>query len=122
MCGFCHSVVSDSEAPWTVTQQAPWSIEFSRQVYQSELPFPSPGDIPNPGIKPASLLFPTLADRFFTTVPPVCVRWNEVSPSSEWLLRSLQDVCVYLCKCVWVGVSPQCRYSVVKENTAIEKN
>ena len=51
------SVVSDSEIPWTVAYQAPPSKEFSRQEYWSGLPFPSPGDLPNPGIEPRS---PTL--------------------------------------------------------------
>ena len=40
--------------PWTVAYQAPWSMGFSRQGYWSGLPFPSPGDLPNPGIKPGS--------------------------------------------------------------------
>ena len=40
--------------PWTVASQAPLSMGFSRQVYWSGLPFPSPGDLPNPGIKPGS--------------------------------------------------------------------
>ena len=40
---------------WTITRQAPLSMEFSRQAYWSGLPFPSPGDIPNPGIKPGFL-------------------------------------------------------------------
>ena len=40
--------------PWTVALQAPLSRGFSRQEYWSELPFPSPGDLPNPGIKPRS--------------------------------------------------------------------
>ena len=43
--------------PWTVACQASLSMEFSRQEYWSGLPFPSPGDLPNPGIKPR---FPTL--------------------------------------------------------------
>ena len=38
--------------PWTVAYQAPPSMGFSRQEYQSGLPFPSPGDLPDPGIKP----------------------------------------------------------------------
>ena len=50
--------------PWTVAHQAPPSMEFSRKEYWSGLPFPSPGDVPNPGIEPRS---PTLqAD----SVPP----------------------------------------------------
>ena len=50
--------------PWTEARQAPLSLEFSRQEYWSELPFPSP---PDSGIKPVSL---ALAGGFFTTVPP----------------------------------------------------
>ena len=52
------------ETPWTIAHQAPLSMGFSRQEYWSALPFPSPGDHPNPGIKPMS---PTLAGRFFTS-------------------------------------------------------
>ena len=40
--------------PWTVAHQAPLSVGFSRQEYWSGLPFPSPGDLPNPGIEPRS--------------------------------------------------------------------
>ena len=40
--------------PWTGAHQAPLSVEFSRQEYWSGLPFPSPGDLPDPGIKPIS--------------------------------------------------------------------
>ena len=40
--------------PWTVACQAPLSVGFSRQAYWSGLPFPSPGDLPNPGIGPSS--------------------------------------------------------------------
>ena len=42
-------------APWTGAQQAPLSMEFSRQEYWSGLPFPTPGDLVNPGIEPGSL-------------------------------------------------------------------
>ena len=42
------------ETPWTAAYQAPQSMEFSRQEYWSGLPFPSPGDLPNPGIEPRS--------------------------------------------------------------------
>ena len=42
--------------PWTVAYQAPQSMEFSRQEYWSGLPFPSPGDLPDPGIEPRSPL------------------------------------------------------------------
>ena len=40
--------------PWTVAQQAPLSMGFSRQEYWSGLPFPSPGDLPDPDIEPSS--------------------------------------------------------------------
>ena len=46
--------------PWTVAHQAALSMEFSRQEYWSALPFPSPGDLPDWGIKPASLVFSAL--------------------------------------------------------------
>ena len=42
------------ETPWTVVCQAPLPMEFSRQEYWSGLPFPSPRDLPNPGIEPGS--------------------------------------------------------------------
>ena len=45
------SVTSDSAALWTVAHQVPLSIEFSRQEDQNELPFPFPGDLPNPGLE-----------------------------------------------------------------------
>ena len=48
--------------PWTVAHQAPLSVEFSRQEYWSGLPFPSPEDLPDPGIEPMS---PALAGGFF---------------------------------------------------------
>ena len=53
--------------PWTVACQAPLSMRFSRQEYWSGLPFPSPGDLPDPGLGPVS---PDLAGGFFTTKPP----------------------------------------------------
>ena len=56
--------------PWTVAFQAPWSLEFSRREYWNGLPFAPPGDLPEPGTEPASLMSPALAGRFFTTVPP----------------------------------------------------
>ena len=46
--------------PWTVACQAPLSMGFPRQEYWSGLPFPSPGDLPSPGIEPTSPVFPAL--------------------------------------------------------------
>ena len=51
---------SDFLTPWTVPCQAPLFMEFSRQEYWSGLPFPSPGDLPDPGIKPGSSEIPFL--------------------------------------------------------------
>ena len=60
--------MSDSLAtPWTVAGQAPLSTGFSRQEPWSGLLFPTPGDLPDPGIK---LMFPPLAGGFFTTHYP----------------------------------------------------
>ena len=58
-------VVSSSVTLWTVARQAPLSRGFSRQEYWSGLPFPPPGDLPNPGIEPVSLMSPALAVGFF---------------------------------------------------------
>ena len=59
--------------PWTVASQAPLSVGFSRQEYWSGLPFPIPGDLPDPGIKPASFSSPSpprLAGGFPSMIPP----------------------------------------------------
>ena len=64
------SVLSRAELfvpPWAADHQAPLSMRFSRQEYWSGLPSPTPGDLPNSGIKPMSLAPLTLAGRFFTT-------------------------------------------------------
>ena len=62
------SVMSDSlGTPWTVAHQTPLSMEFSRQGYWSGLPFPSPGDLPNPRIEPES---PALQADSLLSEPP----------------------------------------------------
>ena len=64
-----HGVLHCSQlsvTPWTVAHQAPLPLEFSRQENWSGLPFPPPGDLPDPGIEPKSLVSPALAGRFFT--------------------------------------------------------
>ena len=53
--------------PWTVAYQAPPSMGFSRQEYWNGLPFPSPGDLPNPGIEPRS---PAFQADTLTSEPP----------------------------------------------------
>ena len=61
------AVVSDSATPWTVARQAPLSMGFSRQEYWSGLPFPSPGDLPKPGIESGS---PALQADSLPNEPP----------------------------------------------------
>ena len=53
--------------PQTVACQAPLSMGFSRQEYWSGLPYPPPGDLPDPGIEPVPLMSPALIGGFFTT-------------------------------------------------------
>ena len=73
--------------PWTVADQAPPSMGFSRQEYWTGLSCPPPGDLPNQGIKPTSLMSLALADGFFTISPTwesptqpyylsICVSWR----------------------------------------------
>ena len=59
--------MSDSVTPWTVAYQAPPSMGFFRQEYWNGLPFPSPGDLPNPGTEPRS---PTLQADTLSSEPP----------------------------------------------------
>ena len=66
------SVVSDSATPWTVTHQAPLSMGFSRQECWSRLPFPSPGDVPDPGIELGS---PALQADSLPSEPPERAGW-----------------------------------------------
>ena len=61
-------VMFDCAMPWTVAHKAPLSTGFFRQEYWSGLPCPPPGDLPDPGIEPGSLMSPELAGEFFTTV------------------------------------------------------
>ena len=67
VCVYVFSHVQLFVTPWTTACQAPLSMEFSKQDYWSGLPHPLSGDLPDPGIKPESLVSPTLADEFFTT-------------------------------------------------------
>ena len=71
-----HSVMSNCVTPWTVAHQAPLSMGFSRQEYRSWLPFPSPGDLPDPDPGMASLMSPVLTGRFFTT----SATWEDPKP------------------------------------------
>ena len=66
---------------WTVAYQAPPSMEFSRQEYWSGLPFPSPGDLPDPGIEPRS---PSLQADALLSEPPGKPIWL----IDEWIYQS----------------------------------
>ena len=75
--------------PMDCSPQAPLSMEFSRQEYWSGLPFPPPGDLPNPGIEPRS---PTLQADSFPTEPPgkpltyIIILFNPYKNSAVWVL------------------------------------
>ena len=85
------SAVSLFVSLWTVAHQAPQSMGFSRQEYWSGLPFPPPGDLPDPGIKPVSLVSPALAGGFFTT----STAWETL----EHFLGHLEKLFIYLWWC-----------------------
>ena len=78
--------------PWTVAYQAPPSMGFSRQEYWSGVPFPSPGDLPDPGIEPG---FPAFQEDDLTSEPqgsPVAVQF-----SKHLLLKRLSFLhCIFL--------------------------
>ena len=75
--------VSDSVTPQTAAHQAPLSTEFSRQEYCG-LPFPPPGDHPDPGMEPTSA-FSCIAGRFFTAEPLGKLQLILVDPPKEFL-------------------------------------
>ena len=83
VCVLSHfSHVHLFETLWTIAHQAPLSMGFSRHEYWSGLPFPSPGDLPDTGIEPGSLMSPALAGEFFTTSatwedPDICIRSDQ---------------------------------------------
>ena len=80
--------MSDSfVTPWIVAHQVPLSMGFSRQEYWRELPFTSPGDLSNPGIKHAS---PALAGGFFTAEPP----GKPTKVNVDIVKRKNKDVCL----------------------------
>ena len=66
----CFSRVWLLATLWTIACQVPLSMKFSRQEYWRGLPFPTPGNLPDPGIKPASPASPTWAGGFLPLVPP----------------------------------------------------
>ena len=97
--------------PWTVAHQAPPSIEFSRQEYSSGLPFHSPGDLPDPGIKPGypalqadSLPSELLRARFISNLPPfISLTHPHLCQLSEESLDSMPESLP--------GLGLKCKYS-----------
>jgi len=91
VCVCMVSYVQLFATPWTVVHQAPLCMEFSRGKYWSGLPFPAPGDLPNPGIEAMS---PALAGGFFTTEPPGksfyigFIKHLQCMSVSTWMLSS----------------------------------
>ena len=96
----------------TVAHQDPLSLGFPRQEYWSRMQFPTPGDLPDPGIKltsPAGVS--CIAGRFFTTGPPgepqllwkdsdACIRWLCISTREGWsLLCTVPCVCSVVSTC-----------------------
>ena len=73
--------------PWTVAHQAPPSMGFSRQEYWSGLPFPSPEDLPNPGIEPRS---PALRADALTSEPP-WIRVGELDSANHYIYHCGQE-------------------------------
>ena len=67
MCAWSLSHVRLFVTPRTAARQAPLSVGLSQQEYWSRLPFPTPGDLSNPGTEPPCLAAPALAGRFFTS-------------------------------------------------------
>ena len=89
--------MSESATIWTnVAHQAPPSMGFSRQEYRSGLAFPSPGDLPDPGMEPRS---PTLQADTLTSEPPGKLRSKHVYKSScDDLASALTVTCI---TCYW---------------------
>ena len=77
---------------WTIAHQAPLSMGFSKQEYWSGLSCPPPGDLPDPGIKPAS---PELASRFFTAEPPG--KPDKFKRDFKYVLCLVTQLCPTLC-------------------------
>ena len=70
VCVLLLSCVQFFATLWTVAHQGSLSMDFSREEYWSGLPFPTPGDLPDPGIQTMTLVSSALAGGFFTAVPP----------------------------------------------------
>ena len=102
--------------PWTVTHQAPLSTGFSRQEHWSGLPFPSPGDLPDPGIKPRS---PTLQADSLPSEPP-----GKPPQTTKWYSNSTSE---YISKVKEITTSKRYLHShtycsIIKNSQDMEAN
>ena len=97
--------------PWTVAHQGSLPMGFSRQEHWSGLPFPAPGDLPDPGVKSGSPVSPAFAGGFSTTEPPEfslirprrnnenlelyipCGRTHGVWPAHSWGIMNILSIC-----------------------------
>ena len=77
--------------PMNYSLQAPLSMKISKQGYWSGLPFPTPGDLPNPGIEPTYPTAPAATGRFFTTEPPGKPMGSVVTPKSICCTRASES-------------------------------
>ena len=75
VCALSHSVVSDSVTQWTVAHQAPLSMGFPSQECWNGLPFPSPGNLPSPGIEATSLVSVSCIGRWILYHCTTCEAW-----------------------------------------------
>ena len=88
---------------WTVAHEALLSMGFSMQEYWSGFSCPPPGDLPDPGIEPKSLMSPALAGRFFTT-----------STTQEAQVLVAQS-CLTLCNCMNCNLPGSSVYGILQE-------
>ena len=93
MCAQSFSCVRLFATPWTVACQPPLSTGFSRQEYRTGLPFLLPGDLPDPGIEPASPVSPALqADSSPQEEDMQCISWSlkvlHIRKLNSWKYRS----------------------------------
>ena len=114
-CVFSHSESHSLQPLWNIAYQAPVSMEFCRQEYWRGLPFPSLGDLPNPGIEPASLASSVLAGGFFTTSVPgrplnlaACISTSLLFITAEYFTVRIYYILffsIYLLIDIWIFFS-----------------
>ena len=94
---FSRLVMSGFATPYTVARQAPlpMGLGFPRQEIWSELPFPIPEDLPDPGIEGIEPMSPALAGRFFTTEPPGKLPYYSLCSSSSHLVSLTNDPSIF---------------------------